>query len=111
MIVGNQQAVDPYTINTWNVEQSKEIVKYLINCQHPQFVTIDDNVITPTVFVSTTELSIGMSLPQYSVPGILVKEQAKFGRNVLISGEQPKNVLRIGTVSHMGREEKKNQVF
>lgn len=111
LIVGNQQAVDPYTINTWNVEQSKEIVKYLINCQHPQFVTIDDNVITPTVFVSTTELSIGMSLPQYSVPGILVKEQAKFGRNVLISGEQPQNVLRIGTVSHMGREEKKNQVF
>lgn len=111
LIVGNQQAVDPYTINTWSVEQSKEIVKYLTNFQHPQFVTVDDNIITPTVFVSTTELSIGMSLPQCSVPGILVKEQAKFGRNVLTSGEPSKNVLRIGTVSHMGREEKKNQVF
>lgn len=109
LIVGNQQATDPYSINAWDAEQSKEIVKYLINCQHPQFES-EDNCIIPSVFVSTYELSIGMSLPQSSVPGILVKEQAKFGRNVLISGEQSPSVLRIGNISHMGREELKNYV-
>lgn len=110
LIVGNQQAAEPYTINIWDIEQSKEIFKYLINCQHPQFVVKDNNIVTPSVFVSTQELSIGMSLPQTSVPGILVKEQAKFGRNVLFSGERPSINFRIGNISHMGREEMKNHV-
>lgn len=110
LIVGNQQAVDPYAMNTWGVEKSKEIIKYIENCQHPKFATSDHKVISPTVFVSTTELSIGMSLPQYSVPGILVKEQAKFGRNVLKNGEPSEEILRIGAVSHMGIVEKKNLV-
>ena len=110
LIVGNHQSADPYTLTIWNISQSKEIIKYLAHCQHPQFIINGDEKLTPGVFVSTQELSIGMSLPQSSVPGILVKEQAKFGRNVIISGEVPQKVIRLGKISHLGRVELKNPV-
>lgn len=110
LIVGNQQAADPYSINVWNMEQSKEIVRYLVDCQHPQFVVDKNDFVSPSLFVSTQELSIGMSLPQTSVPGILVKEQATFGRNVLISGEKPSKTINVGNITHLGKEEVKNHV-
>lgn len=110
LIVGNQPAASLYSVNIYDNDKSQNILKYLYSCRHPQFVVGNKDFIASGVFVSTKELCIGMSLPQTSVPGILVKEQATFGRNVLICGEKPSNVVKMGSLVHLGCEEQNNTV-
>lgn len=96
-IVGDDSDVEISAINYWN--NNAELRKYLINAIHPQFY-IGDLKVTAGSLVNSKELGIHLSLPLSSVPGILVKEQAAFGRNVISSDND--SSFSIGHIMHLG---------
>lgn len=65
----------------------------------------DKILIAPTALLSTSEVSVGMALPQKSIPGLPVFESVEFGRSVITYDRQEKeNGIRIGKVSRFGSE-------
>ena len=106
LMQGEGEMNQPITINTWSEDTGVETVRQaLMHLTHPAFgyKSMEGNF-TPAVLQSSRELSRQMALPQRSVVGLTVTEYAAFGREVvrkvpLRSGR----VLRIGSVSHMGR--------
>lgn len=110
-IVGDNSDVDTVRINYWN--NSKEVQSCLEECVHPRFKLLNnangnvDVIVTPASVVSSKELAIMMPFPQHSVPGIIVREQASFGRNVEFN-EDPHSLdgtLKLGSISFLGQEE------
>lgn len=106
LMQGNGEMSQPVTINTWTRENGADCVKQsLMHMQHPVLQCDDINDgLSPAMLMSSKELSRQMALPQHSVVGISVMEYASFGREVvrktpLKSGK----VIRIGSISHMGK--------
>ena len=112
IIVGENSEVETVSINLWPRDENrytignpkvKEIVGYLSNQMHPRFKYLDNINYTAGTLVDSRELAIHLSLPQSSVPGLLVREEKTFGRNVKsiadISSER--NIL-IGNIVHLG---------
>lgn len=106
LMQGNGEMSQPVTINTWTRENGADRVKQsLMHMQHPVLQCDDLNDgLTPAMLMSSKELSRQMALPQHSVVGITVMEYASFGREVvrktpLKSGK----VMRVGSISHMGK--------
>ena len=116
-IVGEDSGVETIAVNSYKTENSSEIAKYLGMALHPRFKYVgfpgakeeDSLNVSAGTIVNSKELAIHMSLPQSSVPGIHVKEQAVFGRNVITHKEQG-NVIYLGNIRHLGIEETKNFV-
>ena len=84
---GDDSFIEPPFIQEWryqggnNVTSFTEAIKYLQYFCHPIFVNRKDNVlVTPTMNVSTTELSNVFAFPRYPVQGIPVVDCARFGR-------------------------------
>ena len=107
LICGTNLNIDGINTYSWNQEESSTALDYLKHFKHPSFANTSN--CPQTTEINSFELAIGMSLPMSSVPGILVKEQAGFGRNV-ISSQTSKSTIQIGTMLHLGCKEKGNNV-
>ena len=111
---GEQTGVEHCSISYWVESECPEKFRSVINSisqfSHPSF-DIGRNggkvIISPTAIISTTELSVGMALPQKSLPGLPVFESVVFGRSVSTYDERVTNLpLEIGVVSHLGSADK-----
>lgn len=101
-IIGEESGLETCAINAWsNPDEVKAIRNYLDNSLNPRFDYYSLNVSAGSV-VTSKELAIHLSLPQSSVPGIIVEERASFARNIS-SKIAPKDSIKIGNVLHLGR--------
>lgn len=102
-IIGEESGMETCAINTWtDNENVREINHYLENSLHPRFDFNSLDVSAGSV-VNSKELAIHLSLPQSSVPGIIVQERASFARNVF-SNKQKADNIRLGNIIHLGKE-------
>lgn len=104
-VVGESSNVESFAVNAWEGHsENKEIVKYLDNSLQPRFYYHGINVSAGSV-VTSEELAIHLSLPQSSIPGLLVREEESFGRNII--SETPlteDNSIEIGVIRHLGAD-------
>ena len=102
-IIGEESGIENCAINTWcKPTDCEAIYEYLTNSLQPRFIFDGINV-SPGTVVTSKELAIHLSLPQTSVPGILVREEQPFGRNVITDDKYtPENSIAIGIVQHLG---------
>ncbi len=114
LMQGNRDMSQPVTINTWSQENGAgDVRKALMHLTHPSFECRDlSEKFTPAMLLSSKELSRQMALPQKPVVGISVSEYAAFGREV-VRKTPIKNgkVIRVGSVSHMGKTVEKQPVI
>ena len=106
-IVGDESNSQVFTVNNWSKhdDKTKDIAQHLLGCQHPRFVLPSNIEVSSGSLVSSKELAIHMSFPQSSVPGILVREETPFGREVK-SGVtlNDENAITIGNILHLGEK-------
>ncbi|MGM9709663.1 MAG: ATP-binding protein [Prevotella sp.] len=106
-IVGEQSNLETCVVNVW---KNPSIVDYLRDISHPFFKYPESDILlTPASTVDSKELSIHISLPQTSVPGIIVREKTAFGRNVIKSDNEvssEENGIKLGNVCFLGQESK-----
>lgn len=103
-IIGEESGLETCALNAWNnPDEVNGIRQYLTNSLNPRFKYYSLDVSAGSV-VTSKELAIHLSLPQSSVPGILVEERASFARNVSSSQTATKGSFEIGKVMHLGRE-------
>lgn len=102
-IIGEESGLETCAINTWQDDNSvKAICKYLGSSLSPRFNYCSLDVSAGSI-VTSKELAIHLSLPQSSVPGIIVEERASFARNVF-SEKEVKKKIKIGHIIHLGNE-------
>jgi putative ATP-binding protein len=102
-IIGEESGLETCAINVWQDSNVvKDIFKYLSKSLNPRFDYCSLDVSAGSI-VTSKELAIHLSLPQSSVPGIIVEERASFARNV-ISEKEPKEKIEIGHITHLGKE-------
>ena len=105
-IVGDESNSQVFSINNWakGNQQTKEIAKFLLASKHPLFSLSDGINVTSGSLVSSKELAVHMSLPQKSVPGILVREEVSFGREVKSHKKNDDETIELGNVLHLSEE-------
>ena len=106
-IVGDDSNSQVFTVNNWSKhdDKTKFIAQHLLACQHPRFVLPSNIEVSSGSLVSSKELAIHMSFPQSSVPGILVREETSFGREVKSrAGLNDENAITIGNILHLGEK-------
>lgn len=106
-IVGDNSNSQVFTVNNWSKhdDKTKDIAQHLLGCQHPRFVLPSNIEVSSGSLVSSKELAIHMSFPQSSVPGILVREETSFGREVKSrAGLNDENAITIGNILHLGEK-------
>ena len=106
-IVGDESNSQVFTVNNWSKhdDKTKDIAQHLLGCQHPRFVLPSNIEVSSGSLVSSKELAIHMSFPQSSVPGILVREETSFGREVKSrAGLNDENAITIGNILHLGEK-------
>ena len=117
IINGEGTSLESANMNTWFRDDSTKMInEYLRHFTHPRFHDPDYLInfdaitdVTPATMLSTKELSVQCGTPYNGVPGIFVREMARFGRDV----QSTKNVdlpIRIGNIYHMGKEYNKHVV-
>lgn len=109
VLIGKESGVQVMAVNTWSQESliSSEMLQYIQRALNPLFL-YDGFKVTAGSIVTSRELSIHMSLPQTSVPGLLVREQATFGRNVQRKDSNNMNLrpsLILGKIYHLDKKE------
>ena len=108
-IIGEESGLETCAVNTWTNDDSiKEIFHYLKNSLHPRFDFNSLDVSAGSV-VNSKELAIHLSLPQSSVPGILVREEQSFGRNVPEELSEDTSI-GLGKILHLGEVSEDNEV-
>lgn len=104
-IVGDKSEVEAVSINVWPLgsDKTSNFFSYLGNVCHPIFKLNDNVKYTAGSLVDSKELAIHLSLPQSSVPGLLVREEQTFGRGIksdVVYTDD--NSMKIGKVMHLG---------
>lgn len=87
------------------------LLDYIKHFTHPVFFNREDKIlITPTAYLSTSELSVLYAFPKNSMQGLPVIECTRFGRepHSLIELKQD---IEIGCAYHMHTHEDKNRIF
>lgn len=126
LVLGENSSASLSYINCWdgkeqadNVADLFSYVKYGI---HPVLTRTQDNSnnvfkeINPTQAVSGKDLPYFLTMPQKSIPGIVVDSIAAFERSVHVkkqSGDAEKKQeerIRLGTIFHMGHPEESSEV-
>ncbi|WP_372744414.1 ATPase, T2SS/T4P/T4SS family [Lutibacter sp.] len=105
-IIGEESSLETCAINLWQKGvAADQIVKYLNKSIHPIF-NYNNQLVTAGSVVTSKELAIHLSLPQSSVPGIIVSEQASFARNVFTKTKQDNETHQIllGNILHLGKQ-------
>lgn len=108
LICGEKSEKNSFRIGAYDDSTSQIAIESIKNFSHPTLQ--DDKGCAPYSLVDSFELSIGMSLPLTSIPGVLVKEQSSFGRNVINYEMNSDSVIPLGHISHLGNVEKTNPV-
>lgn len=113
IVSGLQSGIEQVAVNTWvEKEKTEDISAYIKNFLHPCFLYegfdydgVRQEVVNPSVLVSTNELAIHMGLPRHSVKGLSVTEHAAFAQEVLKRNEGGKRrEFELGNVYHLGNE-------
>lgn len=104
IITGKDSGLEVSAVNAWgkNTESCLEILKYLKQYTHPVFNFKSAFPVTAGSLINSEELAIHMSLPQTSVPGVIVRRQAVFGRNVVSSSNGAN--ISLGKIVHLDSE-------
>lgn len=129
LIQGDKSYIEPCVVTEWTYDEKDKsyssIVKYLKKFEHPLLVHIEDlnqsknefenkknakenqiSVVTPAIFVNTSELAQQMCCPRKSVPGLPVFKCAEFAREIISFDHQDDgNALNLGKVFHMHHKE------
>lgn len=110
-IIGEESNLGTCAINSWSKEENtKRLLEYIGACTHPRFDYNGIDVSAGTI-VTSKELAIHLSLPQSSVPGLLVREEFPFGRNVISTEKNTKeNSIKIGNIMSLSKEDIDNHV-
>lgn len=105
-------------IHYWKPDQAAGIIRYLKAGRHPVF-RFERAEALPQIeaaqTISLKDIPAYFSLPAKSVPGIVVSQYASFARDIVVRGalsygEAQRRQVRVGYVSHMGREERQSPV-
>ena len=110
IIQGKNSGVEVSSINTWNENNAKEIIKYVNNFEHPSFKYNNDVLVKATSLISSKELGVQMGLPKKSVVGLPVVEHNLFGQEIITYNENGNNNtdnIKIGKVFNMGKTTEK----
>ena len=108
-VIGEKSNLSVGAINCWEGNGAKKIMEYLNDQTHPRFKYKGVAAVTPGTIVTSEELAVHLSLPQSSVPGILVREEQSFGRNVTTEEPQTdENSIYLGKIMYLGNEEKQD---
>lgn len=129
LIQGDKSYIEPCVVTEWSLSDNDKtyssIVKYLKKFEHPLFVHIEDleqsknefenkktatetqiSIVTPAIFVNTSELSQQMCCPRKSVPGLPVLKCAEFAREIIsFDNNNSEDTLSLGKVFHMHHKE------
>lgn len=115
LVAGDGSSVENSFINVWdfNNENTQDVMAYLRHGLHPRFriAQQDDRdyqqqIVTPSGFISGKELPLFMGIPQKSVSGLTVCAIAEFGRSIFtVNQSRGKGDLYFGHIYHMGNEE------
>lgn len=112
-IIGESSGVESVAVNFFprGEAETREALRYVSQGLHPRFLVEGINVSAGSV-VTSRELAILMSLPQKSVPGVLVQERAAFGLYVTPSrpSRPSEEYIDLGHISHLGRQERNSPV-
>lgn len=107
-IVGEKSSLEAFGINVWrDAAQTRLLTRYLRQGVLPRYDYKGINVSAGSV-VTSKELAVHLSLPQSSVPGVLVREELPFGRSVVATqADHPQadhllHAVDIGAVLHLG---------
>lgn len=107
-IVGEKSSLEAFGINVWrDAAQTRLLTRYLRQGVLPRYDYKGINVSAGSV-VTSKELAVHLSLPQSSVPGVLVREELPFGRSVVATqadhpqADHPQDSVDIGAVLHLG---------
>ncbi|MEE0878984.1 MAG: ATP-binding protein [Treponemataceae bacterium] len=135
LIQGDKSYIEPCVVTEWTYDEKDKsyssIVKYLKKFEHPLFVHIEDlnqsknefenkknakenqiSVVTPAIFVNTSELAQQMCCPRKSVPGLPVLKCAEFAREIIsFDNQDTGETLNLGKVFHMHNEENQKVVL
>ncbi len=107
-VVGEDSNLSVGAVNCWEGTKVDNLLKYLNNQIHPIF-DFNGVHVTPGTIVTSEELAIHLSLPQSSVPGILVREEQSFGRNIP-EDLSLDNSINLGKILHLGEVSEDNEV-
>ena len=113
ILQGEQSGIERSSITFWDNThpQFKTLANIVSKFKHPHFLLDSQVSVMPTAILSTPELTVGMSLPQKSLPGVPVFESAEFGRSMSSYISDDKESMEIGAISHMGFVDENNKVF
>lgn len=105
---GESSGVERNAISVWHREGNEAwfntTVKSLAHLQHPVFMFSNGMPARITSLLSSRELTVGMSLPQKSLPGLPVLAAAEFGRSVSVGGiAVAQRSIEIGSIFHLGK--------
>lgn len=111
LIKGEHTGRSNSAVTIFSGAKATRMCEYLTRFRHPKYkyeyagdVNGKSDNIDATNIVSSKELAIQMSLPQKSVPGLLVEEQVAFGRNVMTTIKSNKErLLPLGRILHLGK--------
>lgn len=111
LICGEKSEMNSFKVGTFDGKNVSSAITAISNFTHPVLNEYSQNADTASYsLVDSFELSIGMSLPLTSIPGVLVREQASFGRNIIGSDASADNIVPLGSLSHFGNIENTNPV-
>lgn len=124
LVQGEDSFVESAVINTW--ENDCDIKDFIMHFVHPILANKNDGallngkidndfcveLITPTTYASTPEVSQMMAFPYKSVQGLSSIECAEFERNILTKegANVSENQLPLGCLYHMHTLEENNKV-
>lgn len=105
---GESSGVERNGISVWhrvgNENWFQTTVRALAHLQHPVFMFSNGMPARVTSLLSSRELTVGMSLPQKSLPGLPVLTAAEFGRSVTMAGSASEaRSVQIGNIFHLGK--------
>ncbi len=120
LMTGENTSVENAHVNTWNAARGQgiqilQIMYHVKNLAHPSarlqpYNDYSKITVTPTSMVNGNELAILLGFPRKSIPGLIVREMAEFGRDVFYEKAFPAKTISIGNIYHMGLEEKNRPV-
>ena len=106
IIQGKNSGVEVSSINSWNEDNAKEIIKNINNFEHPSFRYNDNIFVKATSLISSKELGIQMGLPKKSVIGFPVVEHSSFAQEVITynaNEDSDRKSITIGKIFNMGK--------
>lgn len=106
IIQGKNSGVEVSSINSWNEDNVKEIIKNINNFEHPSFRYNDNIFVKATSLISSKELGIQMGLPKKSVIGFPVVEHSSFAQEVITynaNEDNDRKSITIGKIFNMGK--------